>query len=70
MRYPYESTPDVMRLVRNFEIEITAQEFKEDCALKGAITLRIKKEFIDSVEIAVSIGQQDNFRIKRYILSS
>lgn len=58
LRYPYESTPEVMRLVKEFEVEISAQEFGDDCSVKGVLRLRVKEEFIEKVLLLQALGNK------------
>jgi putative IMPACT (imprinted ancient) family translation regulator len=56
LRYPYESTPEVMRLVKGVELLIKDQEFGADCRLKGVLKLRVKKEFTDRLALLRAMG--------------
>ena len=56
--YPYEATPEVMRLVKEFELEISAQEFGDDCSFKGVLRLRVKKEFVEKVLLLQALGNK------------
>jgi uncharacterized YigZ family protein len=58
IRYSYEATPEVMRLVKEFGLEILEQAFEEDCVLKGAITLKVKKEFVDRLTLLQALGNK------------
>jgi uncharacterized YigZ family protein len=58
LRYPYEDTPEVMRLVKEFGLEISAQEFGDDCSFKGVLRLRVKKEFIEKVSLLQALGNK------------
>ncbi len=58
LRYPYESTPEVMRLVKEFELEISSQEFGDDCSFKGVLWLRVKKEFMEKVSLLQALGNK------------
>ena len=58
LRYPYEATPEVMRLVKEFGLEISAQEFGDDCSFKGVLRLKVKKEFIEKVLLLQALGNK------------
>lgn len=58
LRYPYESTPEVMRLVKDFELEISEQEFKDSCYLKGMVKLKVKEEFADKLSLLLALGKK------------
>ncbi len=51
LRYQYESTPEVMRLVKEFDLEILEQIFEEDCYLKGLVKLKEQKEFTEKLAL-------------------
>lgn len=53
LRYPYESTTDVMRVVKEFELKIVRQQFLEACELEAAV----KKKFFDSFNARVALLQ-------------
>jgi len=58
IRYSYEATPEVMRLVKEFELEILEQVFEEDCSLKCTITLKAKMEFADRFKLLQALGNK------------
>ena len=58
LRYPYEATPEVMRLVKEFGLEISAQEFGDDCSFKGVLRLKVKKEFIEKASLLQVLGNK------------
>lgn len=45
--YPYETTPEVMKMVKEFDLEIVEQSFKEDCQLTAVVAVRQKAAFVD-----------------------
>jgi len=56
LRYPYQSTPEVMKLVKDFDLGITAQQFEEDCLLKAELPLRNKEAFLTKVDLLIALG--------------
>lgn len=56
IHYPYVSTPDVMKLVKEFELEIMNQLFESDCNLEVTIPLRLKNEFEQKVQLLNATG--------------
>ncbi len=58
IRYSYEATPEVMRLVKEFDLEILEQTFEGDCSLKGTISLKVKKEFGDHLTLLQALGNK------------
>ena len=58
LRYTYETTPEVMRLVKEFELEIVEQEFRDSCYLKGFVKLKVKKEFAEKLALLRALGNK------------
>lgn len=56
LRYPYPSTPEVMKLVKDYELKITEQRFEEDCLLKAELSLRNKEAFVMKVDLLMAQG--------------
>jgi uncharacterized YigZ family protein len=56
VHYPYVSTPEVMKLVKEFELEITNQFFETDCKLEVSIPLRLRNEFERKTQLLNATG--------------
>ncbi len=56
LRYPYQATPDMMRLVKEFELEIVEENFGDDCCLKASIRLKDRQNFAARVELLQALG--------------
>lgn len=54
--YAYEATPDVMRVVREFDLDIQAQDFKSECMLKAEYKLKDKKTFLERLALMKAMG--------------
>lgn len=50
VRYGYESTNEVMRLVKEYELEIVEQSFTADCLLTLAVRQRLHDQLLDNLE--------------------
>ena len=50
IRYPYESTNEVMRLVKEYEPDIVAQEFTADCYLQLAVRKSLYEPLLEKLE--------------------
>jgi uncharacterized YigZ family protein len=61
LRYPYESTTDVMRLVKDFELIIIRQEFLEECVLQAGVKRRYFDSFNAKVELLKATGHKISF---------
>jgi uncharacterized YigZ family protein len=51
LHYNYTATPEVMRLVKEFEITILTQEFKESCELKGEVKLKDHPRLLEKIQL-------------------
>lgn len=56
--YPYSSTPDVMRLVKEFDLRIIAQNFEADCSMEAELDLRHRTKFDEKVSLMKVLGVQ------------
>lgn len=50
VRYGYESTNEVMRLVKEFDLQILEQEFTADCRLILAVRQSLHAQLLESLE--------------------
>jgi putative IMPACT (imprinted ancient) family translation regulator len=55
LMYEYESTPDVMRLVKDFDLMITDQSFTDECIMDVTIHLAKKNELVERVELLTAL---------------
>lgn len=56
IEYPYVSTPDVMKLVKEFELEILTQSFESECKMDVTISVRSKNSFEEKVQLLNALG--------------
>lgn len=56
LQYDYGATPEVMRMVKEFDVEITAQEYTAGGTLRGTVALRAYPALIDKVELLRALG--------------
>lgn len=56
VRYPYTSTPDVMKLVKDFELDILQQSFEAECKMLMNISLRSKNAFEEKITLLNALG--------------
>ncbi|MBT1702136.1 IMPACT family protein [Chryseosolibacter indicus] len=56
IQYSYEATPDVMRLVKEFDLTIMNQEYNNECLLSFTINLSNKEPFLDKVKLMRAMG--------------
>jgi uncharacterized YigZ family protein len=56
IRYPYASTPEVMRLVKEFELRIEDQSFADQCNLKAVYKLRYEFTLLEKIRLLQATG--------------
>lgn len=56
IEYPYVSTPEVMKLVKDFSLEIQAQSFEADCKMEVSISIRLKNSFEEKIQLLNALG--------------
>lgn len=56
IRYDYANTPEVMRLVKDFELVIISQDFQSSCELRLEIKLKVKDAFIEKTQLLIATG--------------
>jgi uncharacterized YigZ family protein len=56
INYPYASTPEVMRLVKEFELHIEDQSFTDQCMLKAAYKLRNEVTLLEKIHLLQATG--------------
>jgi uncharacterized YigZ family protein len=54
--YDYTATPEVMRLVKEFDVNIMNQEFGEQCLLQLSFALKNEAAFLKKVELLKALG--------------
>jgi uncharacterized YigZ family protein len=58
LSFDYARTPEVMRVVRDFELKITEQTFQDTCHMKVLLKLRLEHAFRTQKEYLKSLGIQ------------
>jgi uncharacterized YigZ family protein len=56
IRYDYNATPAVMRVVKIFELDIKEQKFKEKCFLRAEYPMRVEGELREKLELLKATG--------------
>lgn len=56
LTYDYAYTPEVMKLVKDFELTILSQEFHENCRLKADVSLSFKEKIIEKIDLLNATG--------------
>jgi uncharacterized YigZ family protein len=58
LKFEYSRTPEVMRLVKDFELKITDQSFEESCQIKALLKLGLEDDLQKQTQYLKSIGIQ------------
>jgi uncharacterized YigZ family protein len=58
LKYPYVSTPEVMRLVKDFDVVIVGQAFVDDCTLQGEVTLAKYDQLLEKIKLLSVTGTE------------
>ena len=56
LHFPYVSTPDVMKLVKEFELVIQNQSFEDTCSMEVRIRLRSLNDFLEKIKQRKAMG--------------
>jgi uncharacterized YigZ family protein len=56
LRYDYAATPEVMRLVKEYDLHITAQNFDERCRLDADVRLREAHALRQRIALLAALG--------------
>jgi len=56
IKYDYAATPEVMRLVKEFELGIKHQDFGDHCEMDVEIALRSKDMFMEKIKLLTAMG--------------
>lgn len=54
--YDYAATPEVMRMVKEFDLHIAAQDYQERCRLEATVRLRQEEPFRQRVTLLAAMG--------------
>lgn len=55
--FDYSLTSEVMRLIKEFDLKILDQDFKDGCLMKISITLRQKEKFLGRLSLMKAMGK-------------
>lgn len=56
LHYPYNAIPAVMKLIKDFDVEIRNQSFENTCMMEITISLRLKVAFEEKIELLKALG--------------
>ncbi len=58
LHYNYTATPEVMRLIKEFDITILDQQFNESGELKGEVRLKEEARLLEKIELLKALGNK------------
>lgn len=61
--FPYEEMNEVMKLVSDFEMEITNQEFEMECQLKAELIISKVEEFENKATLLQNLGHSIQYAV-------
>jgi uncharacterized YigZ family protein len=61
IRFPYDETSEVMRLIKEFDIKILKQEYQEDCLLEIELKLINKDSLLTKIELLQALSHKITF---------
>jgi len=56
LQYQYASTPEVMKLVKDYDLEIIEQSFTEDCELKVEVKIQTLDSLVEKINLLSATG--------------
>lgn len=63
LRYDYKFTPEVMRLIKDFDLRIELQEFTEESHLNVSILLKQRADFLSKIALLNALGIAVNINL-------
>lgn len=51
LQYDYDATPEVMRVVKEFDLEITSQEYTDGCVLRATVALQTYPALVEKLTL-------------------
>lgn len=63
LEYTYEDTNDVMKLVSDFNIDITDQKFEAACAMQGEVNINLVHQLQEKVQLLQDLSKNVKFTI-------
>jgi len=56
LRYDYPATAEVMRVVKDFDLQLLQQDFSDHCSMQGRIALRRSEKFKERIALMNAMG--------------
>lgn len=58
IRYPYDETPEVMKVIKDFDVKIVSQEYLEESILRVHVKLKVKTELVSKINLLNALGRK------------
>lgn len=62
LQYSYENTPEVMKLIRDFNLQVLKQTFDSACSMEISIALKQKLNFEERIRLLNALGTSVSIR--------
>jgi len=63
LKYNYSATPEVMRLVKDFNLTILEQEFGEGSWIRVAYAIRYRESLMDKLRLLIALGNKLELKV-------
>jgi uncharacterized YigZ family protein len=63
LNYPYSSTSEVMKLIKDFELEVQSQSFEENGTLMGKLKARMEERAVEKLNYLQAMGHTIKYSI-------
>jgi uncharacterized YigZ family protein len=61
LRYDYSATPEIMKLIKEFDLRILDQQFENLCSLHASYPLSGEKNFLEKIHLLQALGSVKEF---------
>jgi uncharacterized YigZ family protein len=58
IRYRYDETPEVMKVIKDFDVKIVSQEYLEESILRVHVKLKVKMELVSKINLLNALGRK------------
>jgi putative IMPACT (imprinted ancient) family translation regulator len=58
IRYGYDETPEVMKMIKDFDVKIVSQEYLEESILRVHVKLKVKTELVSKINLLNALGRK------------
>jgi uncharacterized YigZ family protein len=69
LNFEYTASPEVMRLVKDFELAIDNQTYGDQARMELIVKLRLKEKLLEKLELLIAIGTKLHYQEKQSVLN-